>query len=144
MSSVFPRFKSWFLFTVEDSSLESLQLHTQFLSCSLLDLLSRDMPNLHQLDLCFNSLVSKDDGVANPNYYWWGYDEMSKNFVQDMLGRRYPKWALRHLSLHPLYYCSGRWDESRRILVSSLPSVITFNGLPGGQFVAIPDYTKSS
>ena len=146
----------------DGSTLRSLQLHTHFLSCDLLDLLSRELPNLHSLDLSFNSLSSKDDGSWNHNYYWNGLDvsssclasefwpmliciqEKATTFVNDVRLRKYYHWKLRHIELQPLHYCSGRWQTSQRLLVGCLPFVETFNGQSSSEFSTTPDYTKSS
>ncbi|KIM42423.1 hypothetical protein M413DRAFT_27184 [Hebeloma cylindrosporum] len=127
----------------EASKLRSLEMHVYFLSCSLLDLLSQQLPKLYHLELRFDSLMSQEDGTWIANYYWNGYDNQASAFVRDMADRKYPDWALRHFTVRPLYYCSGRWDESRQVLASALPAVISFNGLSGDEFVDIPDYTKS-
>ena len=56
------------------SELRSLEMHVYFLSCSLLDLLSQQLPKLYHLELRFDSLMSQDDGTWIANYYWNGYD----------------------------------------------------------------------
>jgi hypothetical protein len=58
----------------EASKLRSLEMHVYFLSCSLLDLLSQQLPMLYHLELRFDSLMSQDDGTWIANYYWNGYD----------------------------------------------------------------------
>jgi len=59
------------------SELRSLEMHVYFLSCSLLDLLSQQLPTLYHLELRFDSLMSQDDGTWIANYYWNGYDVRS-------------------------------------------------------------------
>ncbi|CAA7268310.1 unnamed protein product [Cyclocybe aegerita] len=90
----------------EHSELRSLQLHMHTLSCDLFDLLATKLPRLYHLELCFHSLVSNDDG--SPNYYYDPYTEKAQAFVTDMTDRRYPEWALRHLTVRPLYHRSER------------------------------------
>jgi hypothetical protein len=57
----------------EASKLRSLEMHVNFLSCSLLDLLSQQLPMLYHLELRFDSLMSQDDGTLITDYYWSGY-----------------------------------------------------------------------
>ncbi len=54
----------------------------------------------------------------------------------------YKDWALRHLTVHPLYDCYNKWEECRSLLVTSLPGARTFNGLPAKDFIQVPDYTQ--
>lgn len=58
------------LFGGADSVLRSLKIRVHYLSCDLLDLLSRDLPNLHELVLDFNSIRDKDDGHTDDSYHW--------------------------------------------------------------------------
>ncbi|KDR72654.1 hypothetical protein GALMADRAFT_73578 [Galerina marginata CBS 339.88] len=129
------------VFSCRESRLRSLEMHMYFLSCDLLDLLYKHLPDLYHLELRFDSLLSQDDGTWIANYYWNGYDVTSA-FVRDMADRHYADWALRHFTVQPLYYCSGRWNECRTLLAAALPSVLTFNGLSGDQFSYIPDFTR--
>jgi len=132
------------VFSFETSTLRSLEMHVYFLSCSLLDLLSQKLSKLYHLELWFDSLMSQDDGVWIANYYWNSHDAQASAFVRDMEDRRYPDWALRHFTVRPINYCSGRWDKSRQLLAAALPAVVSFNGQSGDEFVNIPDYTKPS
>ena len=61
------------VFSSEASRLRSLEMRVYFLSCSLLDLLSQQLPKLYRLELQFDSLMSQDDGTRIVNYYWNGY-----------------------------------------------------------------------
>ena len=58
------------LFGGVDTILRCLKIRVHYLSCDLLDLLSRDLPNLHELVLDFNSLRDKDDGRTDDSYRW--------------------------------------------------------------------------
>jgi len=48
----------------QQSILRRFQLHTHYLSCGLLDLLSRSLPNLYHLDLLFDSIVRNDNTAS--------------------------------------------------------------------------------
>lgn len=64
------------------------------------------------------------------------------DFVGNMESRSYKDWALCHFMAYPLYDCCGRWEDCRRLLVSSLPGARTFNGLSAKEFIQVPDYTQ--
>jgi len=150
------------LFGGADTILRCLKIRVHYLSCDLLDLLSRDLPRLYELVLDFNSIRDKDDGCADVTYRWEKVDLVSLylleffslirpfsiqldaiSFVGQLGLRRYPMWALRHLTLRgPQFNCAGIWNKGRVKLVASLPNVLTFNGLSGAEFLAIPDYTE--
>ena len=62
----------------ENSHVRSLDVHMYFLSCDLLDLLSRRLPGLVRLNLAFEALTSKDDGgVVNTRNFASSHDVRS-------------------------------------------------------------------
>jgi len=58
----------------EAPKLRSLEMHVYSLSCSLLDLLSQQLPMLHHLELW---LMNQGDVTWITNYYWNGFDVCS-------------------------------------------------------------------
>ncbi|KDR78813.1 hypothetical protein GALMADRAFT_244391 [Galerina marginata CBS 339.88] len=132
------------VFSTPGSQLQSLEMRIYFLSCNLLDLLSQRLPNLHHLELGFEALTGQDSGAWIETVYWYRFTHSleASTFFEGMANRTYPDWALRRLTM-PTYYCSGKWNETRALLVAALPSVVTFNGLSPDEFVKVPDYTRS-
>ncbi|KAF8908588.1 hypothetical protein CPB84DRAFT_1843482 [Gymnopilus junonius] len=117
-----------------DSWLCDLEMHTHFLSCNLLDLLSRQLPDLHQVDMRFESLTSKDDGNVVPTRnFMLGHNSQLISvgvhaFFRDIEHRVYRDWGLKHFTIGPFYpyHLTGDFERRKRLL-NALPSVITFN-----------------
>ena len=95
------------VFSSEPSKLRNLEMHVHFLSCSLLDLLSEQLPMLYRLELQFDSLMSQDDGTRIVNYYWNGYVRSLAYFRGN--ATLYVDFPLLHLrSKHQLSF--GIWQ----------------------------------
>ncbi|KAF8157059.1 hypothetical protein B0H34DRAFT_859645 [Crassisporium funariophilum] len=126
------------------TGLQRLHLYVVHISPALFDLLAKRLPNLQYLEIGFDSLVGKEDGKIVPTSDWMTFKDRAASFIAIMEVLIYPEWELRQLVLHRMGSCGGIWEDCKKALVQSLPSVKTFNDLSPSEFVNFPKYTDST